>query len=118
MHRDLLNKAVKKELCSFAGLATDLHFFSKPVLNSRPRDIHIITSIIIVIMFAFSQERVTPKCGRLVAFSAGEENLHGVLALTKGRRCAVALWFTLDPNHKESSFPIAEDILHQIKTVA
>ena len=61
---------------------------------------------------------MTPKCGRLVAFSAGGENLHGVLAVTKGRRCVVALWFTLDPKHKETSFPVAEDILHEVKTVS
>ena len=64
------------------------------------------------------QEKVSPKCGRLVAFSAGKENMHGVLAVTKGRRCAVALWFTLDPNHSETSFPVAETILHGIKTVS
>ena len=38
--------------------------------------------------------RVKPRCGRLVGFSAGRENLHGVLGVTKGR-CAIALWFTL-----------------------
>ena len=64
------------------------------------------------------QETVSPKCGRLVAFSAGKENMHGVLAVTKGRRCAVALWFTLDPNHKEATFSMAEEILHEIKTVS
>jgi leucine proline-enriched proteoglycan (leprecan) len=64
------------------------------------------------------QEKVSPKCGRLVAFSAGKENMHGVLAVTKGRRCAVALWFTLDPEHEETSFPTAENILHEIQTVS
>ena len=64
------------------------------------------------------QEKVSPKCGRLVAFSAGKENMHGVLAVTKGRRCAVALWFTLDPEHKEDSFPSAETILHEIQTTS
>ena len=54
-----------------------------------------------------------PKCGRLVGFSAGKENLHGVTAVTKGRRCAVALWFTLDPNHKELSFETAAQILQE-----
>uniref|UniRef100_A0AAY4BTR4 procollagen-proline 3-dioxygenase n=1 Tax=Denticeps clupeoides TaxID=299321 RepID=A0AAY4BTR4_9TELE len=44
---------------------------------------------------------VQPSCGRVVAFSAGEENPHGVRAVTKGQRCAVALWFTLDPRHEE-----------------
>ena len=65
------------------------------------------------------QETVSPKCGRLVAFSAGKENnMDGVLAVTKGRRCAVALWFTLDPNHEEATFSMAEENLHEIKTVS
>jgi leucine proline-enriched proteoglycan (leprecan) len=37
----------------------------------------------------------------VVGFGAGEENPHGVRAVTKGQRCAVALWFTLDPKHEE-----------------
>ena len=40
-------------------------------------------------------------CGRMVGFSAGEENLHGVLPVTQGKRCALALWFTLDRSHSE-----------------
>ena len=36
-----------------------------------------------------------PECGRFVAFSAGAENLHGVLGIKKGRRCALPIWFTL-----------------------
>uniref|UniRef100_A0AAZ3PGM1 procollagen-proline 3-dioxygenase n=1 Tax=Oncorhynchus tshawytscha TaxID=74940 RepID=A0AAZ3PGM1_ONCTS len=44
---------------------------------------------------------VRPQCGRVVGFGAGEENPHGVRAVTKGQRCAVALWFTLDPKHEE-----------------
>lgn len=55
--------------------------------------------------------RVKPKCGRLVGFSAGKENMHGVTAVTKGKRCAVALWFTTDPDHKEESFDKAADLL-------
>ena len=54
---------------------------------------------------------VQPKCGRLVGFSAGKENLHGVLPVIEGRRCAIALWFTLDPTHKELSFDSAWEIL-------
>jgi hypothetical protein len=37
----------------------------------------------------------------VVGFGAGNENPHGVRAVTKGQRCAVALWFTLDPKHEE-----------------
>ena len=55
--------------------------------------------------------RVKPRCGRLVGFSAGQENLHGVLGVTKGRRCAIALWFTLDSDHKEHTFDTAETLL-------
>ena len=43
----------------------------------------------------------TNRCGRMVGFSAGEENLHGVLPLTEGKRCALALWFTLDEKYSE-----------------
>ena len=42
-----------------------------------------------------------PQCGRVVGFGAGQENPHGVRAVIKGQRCAVALWFTLDPAHQE-----------------
>ena len=44
----------------------------------------------------------TNKCGRMVGFSAGEENLHGVLPVTDGKRCALALWFTQDESHSEN----------------
>uniref|UniRef100_A0A670IQ31 procollagen-proline 3-dioxygenase n=1 Tax=Podarcis muralis TaxID=64176 RepID=A0A670IQ31_PODMU len=44
---------------------------------------------------------VQPQCGRAVGFSSGSENPHGVKAVTKGQRCAIALWFTLDPRHSE-----------------
>lgn len=47
------------------------------------------------------QAEVRPHCGRVVGFGAGKENPHGVRAVTKGQRCAVALWFTLDPAHEE-----------------
>ena len=57
---------------------------------------------------------VKPKCGRLVGFSAGKENMHGVKAVSKGHRCAVALWFTLDPNHSEAAFDEAERLLATI----
>ncbi|XP_014668924.1 PREDICTED: prolyl 3-hydroxylase 2-like [Priapulus caudatus] len=57
--------------------------------------------------FVFADSRkhviaqVKPHCGRVVSFSSGEENLHGVRAVTDGRRCAIAMWFTLDPRHDE-----------------
>ena len=42
-----------------------------------------------------------PKCGRLVAFSSGKENPHGVWAVSRGRRCAIALWYTHSQEHAE-----------------
>lgn len=42
-----------------------------------------------------------PQCGRAVGFSSGTENPHGVKAVTRGQRCAIALWFTLDARHSE-----------------
>lgn len=55
------------------------------------------------------QAQVQPQCGRAVGFSSGSENPHGVKAVTKGQRCAIALWFTLDPRHSErvSELPLA-----------
>uniref|UniRef100_A0A8C9NE46 procollagen-proline 3-dioxygenase n=1 Tax=Serinus canaria TaxID=9135 RepID=A0A8C9NE46_SERCA len=44
---------------------------------------------------------VHPKCGRLVAFSSGKENPHGVWAVRRGRRCAIALWYTHSAEHAE-----------------
>lgn len=51
----------------------------------------------------------------MVGFSAGEENMHGVQAVTNGKRCAVALWFTLDPEHQEYTFGEAENVLRAAK---
>uniref|UniRef100_A0A8C1SHE4 Prolyl 3-hydroxylase 1 n=1 Tax=Cyprinus carpio TaxID=7962 RepID=A0A8C1SHE4_CYPCA len=46
---------------------------------------------------------VKPRCGTVVGFRAGQDNLHGVTAVTKGQRCAVVLQFTLDPHHNEKA---------------
>ncbi|XP_030634144.1 prolyl 3-hydroxylase 1 [Chanos chanos] len=59
---------------------------------------------------------VKPQCGRVVGFGAGKENPHGVRAVTKGQRCAVALWFTLDPRHHEKERVQAEDLLKMLST--
>ncbi|XP_061675710.1 prolyl 3-hydroxylase 3 isoform X2 [Syngnathoides biaculeatus] len=45
--------------------------------------------------------RVKPTCGRLVGFSSGPINPHGVTAVTKGRRCALALWFTKEKIYRD-----------------
>ncbi|XP_038672064.1 prolyl 3-hydroxylase 2 [Scyliorhinus canicula] len=57
---------------------------------------------------------VKPECGRLVGFSSGEENPHGVKAVTKGQRCAVALWFTLDPLFRELERIKADEVVELI----
>ncbi|XP_029948601.1 prolyl 3-hydroxylase 1 [Salarias fasciatus] len=59
---------------------------------------------------------VRPRCGRVVGFGAGKENPHGVRAVTRGQRCAVALWFTLDPAHEEKERVQAEDMLRMFST--
>lgn len=60
------------------------------------------------------QAHVKPKCGRLVGFSSGKENLHGVKAVNHGRRCAVAMWYTLDTNHRERERELAQQVLDDI----
>ncbi|XP_069803434.1 prolyl 3-hydroxylase 1 [Dendropsophus ebraccatus] len=57
---------------------------------------------------------VQPQCGRMVGFSSGAENPHGVKAVTKGQRCAVALWFTLDPRHNERERIQADDLIKML----
>uniref|UniRef100_A0A665WX22 procollagen-proline 3-dioxygenase n=1 Tax=Echeneis naucrates TaxID=173247 RepID=A0A665WX22_ECHNA len=59
---------------------------------------------------------VRPQCGRVVGFGSGKENPHGVRAVTKGQRCAIALWFTLDPAHEEKERIQAEDMLKMFST--
>ena len=58
---------------------------------------------------------VEPKCGRMVAFSAGFENLHGVLGINQGTRCALPLWFTLDKAHDEVQRHDADEILRTLR---
>ncbi|CAL8340439.1 unnamed protein product [Lota lota] len=59
---------------------------------------------------------VRPRCGRVVGFGSGKENPHGVRAVTRGQRCAVALWFTLDPVHDEKERIQAQDMLTMFST--
>ncbi|XP_068220320.1 prolyl 3-hydroxylase 1-like isoform X2 [Palaemon carinicauda] len=73
--------------------------------------------------FVFTRDRtgathegmVQPKCGRMVAFSAGPENLHGVLPVTEGSRCAIGLWFTHNEKHKEIERSLAELLLKKLE---
>ncbi|XP_017295819.1 prolyl 3-hydroxylase 1 [Kryptolebias marmoratus] len=60
--------------------------------------------------------KVHPRCGRVVGFGAGKENPHGVRAVTKGQRCAVALWFTLNPAHEEKERIQAQEMLNMFST--
>ncbi|XP_070764530.1 prolyl 3-hydroxylase 2 [Enoplosus armatus] len=59
---------------------------------------------------------VKPKCGRMVGFSSGGENPHGVKAVTSGQRCAVALWFTLDPLFRELERLQADEVIQALDT--
>ncbi|KAM8869321.1 prolyl 3-hydroxylase 3 [Spinachia spinachia] len=52
--------------------------------------------------------RVKPSCGRLVGFSSGPVNPHGVTAVTRGRRCALALWFTKEKIYRDMEREEAE----------
>lgn len=54
-----------------------------------------------------------PKCGRLVGFNAA--SFHGVKAVRRGVRCAMALWFTMNPNFKELARSHAKKVLHTIQ---
>ncbi|XP_036377424.1 prolyl 3-hydroxylase 2 [Megalops cyprinoides] len=57
---------------------------------------------------------IKPKCGRMVGFSSGGENPHGVRAVTSGQRCAVALWFTLDPLFRELERLQADEVMESL----
>ncbi|XP_012938387.1 prolyl 3-hydroxylase 1 [Aplysia californica] len=59
------------------------------------------------------QVSLRPKCGRLVGFNAGE--FHGVRAVKSGQRCALALWFTHNPNFKELAHIQARKTLKQVE---
>nr|XP_046255129.1 prolyl 3-hydroxylase 3 [Scatophagus argus] len=54
--------------------------------------------------------RVKPSCGRLVGFSSGPVNPHGVTAVTSGRRCALALWFSKEKLYRDMEREEAEDM--------
>ncbi|GFO39642.1 prolyl 3-hydroxylase 1 [Plakobranchus ocellatus] len=56
------------------------------------------------------QVSIRPTCGRLVGFNAG--HFHGVRAVKSGTRCALALWFTLDPYFKELAHVVARKALN------
>ncbi|KAK1157284.1 prolyl 3-hydroxylase 1 [Acipenser oxyrinchus oxyrinchus] len=59
---------------------------------------------------------VRPSVVEVVGFGAGKENPHGVKAVTKGQRCAVAMWFTLDPRHNEKERIQADELLKMLSS--
>ncbi|XP_021914351.1 prolyl 3-hydroxylase 1-like isoform X2 [Zootermopsis nevadensis] len=61
------------------------------------------------------QSLVKPRCGRLVGFSAGSENLHGVRGVLRGRRCALGLWFTFSPFYEEIERVLAKQVLLEVR---
>ncbi|CAK9805831.1 Prolyl 3-hydroxylase 1 [Anthophora quadrimaculata] len=60
---------------------------------------------------------ISPRCGRMVAFSAGGENLHGVRGVIRGRRCALALWFTQDKRYLEYERVLASAVLERVRSI-
>ena len=62
------------------------------------------------------QQKVRPSCGRLVGFEAGD--YHGVEAVTQGKRCAVAVWYTLDPIDQETNHADANMVLNMLDNQA
>lgn len=48
-------------------------------------------------------------------FSAGPENLHGVLGVEEGKRCALGLWFTKLHEHEEMERILAKETVQQIR---
>lgn len=62
------------------------------------------------------QSTILPRCGRMVAFSAGMENLHGVRGVRSGRRCAIALWFTQDERYLEYERVVADAMTKRVRS--
>lgn len=48
-------------------------------------------------------------------FSAGPENLHGVLGVVEGKRCALGLWFTELQEHEEMERILAKETVQMVK---
>ena len=52
----------------------------------------------------YSQDRVVPSCGKMAAFTAGPENIHGVEQIISGERCVLAAWFSSDKTFEVKHF--------------
>jgi len=50
---------------------------------------------------------VQPTCGRMLAYSSGLENQHGVTGLHTGERCLITLWLTPD-GRKAEQLPLPD----------
>ena len=61
------------------------------------------------------QASLRPRCGRLVGFNAS--NYHGVQAVLSGRRCALAMWYTLDSAYSEVSHTRLRHVLDRVLPV-
>ncbi|CAC5367426.1 P3H1 [Mytilus coruscus] len=59
-----------------------------------------------------TQISIKPKCGMIVGFDSAE--FHGVKAVTKGRRCTLAMWYTLDKRFDEQTRIQVRQILDKI----
>jgi len=55
-----------------------------------------------------NQTLVEPRAGRLVAFTSGAENIHGITKITKGARCALSVWLTTDVDRAQARDEISE----------
>ena len=47
------------------------------------------------------RKKIPLKCGRLVSFESGPQNLHGVNMFKEGSRYAYDIWMTMQPEHFE-----------------
>jgi leucine proline-enriched proteoglycan (leprecan) len=56
---------------------------------------------------------VRPQANRMLAFTAGEENIHGVTHTLKGVRCILEQWFTIDSSYRDHSFDLARKNLNR-----
>lgn len=79
-----------------AKTVTVSHFFQPKVTSVY----HLIISFFFPPLSCL-KAKVKPSCGRLVGFSSGPVNPHGVTAVTSGRRCALALWFTKEKLYRD-----------------
>ncbi|XP_016841537.1 prolyl 3-hydroxylase 2 [Nasonia vitripennis] len=61
------------------------------------------------------ESTIRPRCGRMLSFSSGSRNLHGVTAVTQGKRCALGIWFTLQADFEDLDRDLAEAVLEKIQ---